>query len=469
MEAVKRYASFVAAAVVAVAGFALGDYGVMAWLAAALLACLGVVLESPRWGTVATAALGLFSSLYLFQMKLEASGSSMCDVSAKVSCSVVNSSAASELFGIPIAVLGAGFFLGVALAAVFQPTLQHRLYQSVGVLAAVGCVYSVWLAFQAYQIGATCPMCMTIYAANGLLVLAAALGSREQGIPLFSQLPQVAQSGSALTIAITFAVVVLLGQTVYQSRGGSKAEQALQQLQNQPKDPAVQPPDDNGREQPAPAPPSRSELAETLQQLYVTPRGTVQLEGDEPVLGDPNAPYTIVEYACFGCPHCAQAFGHLKQLVAEEPSIQVRFRAFPLSGECNPGVNPGRPEVCRAAMAAQCATKQGKFWDYAGIVFANQHSLGDQLLAAAAQQVGLDFDAFSKCMADPTTLQEVQEDAASGLAMKIPGTPAMFVKGANGDDWVEVCFGADAVKAMVQAHKSGLQLLPPAGNMCPME
>jgi len=94
-------------------------------------------------------------------------------------------------------------------------------------------------------------------------------------------------------------------------------------------------------------------VAEELQQLYAEPRGKLELSDDDPVLGDPNAPYVVVEYACFGCPHCAMAFPHLRELVASEPKIQVRFRSFPLSGECNPSISKGgRPEVCRAAMAA---------------------------------------------------------------------------------------------------------------------
>ncbi|MEQ1566908.1 MAG: thioredoxin domain-containing protein [Myxococcota bacterium] len=468
MEMAKRFGAYGAAAIVALAGFALGDYAILAWLSAVVLVCLGLVLESPRAGAVATAVVGLGCSLYLLQLKLsESSGSSICDVNATVSCSVVNASPASELFGIPIAVLGAGFFLGVAFAAAAQPALQSRVYQTVGLLAIVGSVYSAYLGFEAVKIGATCPMCLTIYAANGLLVLASVLGARELGTPLFGQLGQVAQSTSALTVAGTFAVVVLLGATYYKNASRTRADEVMDQLGDPPA--AAPAPGSSAVPQPA-APPATDDLAQKLRELYVTPRGALTLEGDEPVLGDPNAPYMVVEYACFGCPHCAQTFPHLKQLVEAEPLIQVRFRPFPLSAECNPALSKGgRPEVCRAAMAARCATEQGKFWDFAGLVFANQRSLGDELLASAANQVGLDFQKFSACMSNPETLTDVQRDAVSGGMMQIPGTPAMFLKGATGDQWIEACYGVDAVAAIVKAHKSGVTVLPPTSNMCPME
>jgi protein-disulfide isomerase/uncharacterized membrane protein len=479
MEVAKRYGVFIAAGVIAVLGFLLGDWAILGWLAALAVACAGVVLENPRAGIVATAVLGLGCSVYLFALKVGDSGASICDVNAAVSCSVVNSSPASMLFGIPIAVLGAGFFLGVAVAAAMRPAaVEHRLYPAVGLLAIGGCAYSVWLAGQAYAIGATCPMCMAIYAANGLLVWAAIRGTTQQGVPLFAQIPQVAQSSSMLTIAITFGVVTLLGQTLYTSMSKTKADVVLEQLA-QPKPapaPAPAPSAAGVATPPAPAnpvplsPAAQEDIAQSLQELYVAPRGKVELEGDEPVLGDPNAPYVVVEWACFGCPHCAQAFGHLKQLVKEESKIQVRFRSFPLSAECNPALpKGGRPEVCRAAMAATCANNQGKFWDFAGILFANQHSLGEELLARAGAQAGLDLEAYSKCMTDPKTLAEVQEDAVAGARMQIPGTPAMFLKGVTGDDWVEVCYGAQSVAAIVQGHKAGVKLLEPAGNMCPTD
>ncbi|MEQ1505453.1 MAG: thioredoxin domain-containing protein [Myxococcota bacterium] len=464
MEAAKEYGAFVAAGLMGLAGFALGEYALMAWLAAAVLACAGVVFVSPRWGTLSTALLALGCNLYLFERKLDASGSAICNVSAKINCDVVNSAPQSELFGVPIALFGAGFFLGVAVATLLKPAPSTRLYQAVGLLAAVGCVFDLYLAFVAIQIGAVCVMCITIYACSALLVIAAVRGAALDGARLTDGLGDLARSNAVLAIVVSFAVVVLVGQTVYASRDRrTEAGKVLDAIAHQ------EAPAPIGEAAPVPSAPTEVPVEVQLQTSYVTPRGPVVLEGDEPILGDPNAPYVVLEYACFGCPHCAQAFGHLKQLVTEMPEVQVRFRSFPLSAECNASAaRGGRPEVCRAAMAAQCANRQGKFWEFSDLVFANQQKLGDELLSAAANQVGLDFDAFSSCMSDPQILREVQEDAASGAAVNILGTPTMFLKGAT-SGWIETCWGAQGVAALVQAQKKGVKLLEPASSMCPEE
>ena len=481
MEALKQFGAFGAAAVVTLGGFALGQNAIMAWLAAAVLVCVGAVVLSKRWGMLATALLGLGCCLYLFQLKITPDKPSICDVSATVSCSIVNSSPASMLFGIPIALLGAGFFLGVVLAIVaLEPGPGNRLFQTVGALSIVGCLYSVYLGITALQMGATCPMCITIYACTGLLLATSLFGLRNEQITLVDQPMEVVRSTSLLIVSVTFLFVVLLGQTYYQSldlrSDAQKVIDDIAKAQPQP-DPdhphPAEPHPDHPHPHPQTAPnPGGGSLLERLSELYVKPRGpgVVQLRGDEPVLGDPNAPFTVVEYACFGCPHCAQAFVHLKQLVAEAPDVKVKFRSFPLTNECNSAVQRGgRPEVCRAAMAARCANRQGKFWEYAEILFANQRTLGEPLLAAAAERVGVDFEAFSTCMADPATLAAVVEDGMTGAQVEIMGTPTMFLHGVRGDEWVEVCSGATGVKALIDAKKQGIELPAAGSRLCPLE
>jgi protein-disulfide isomerase/uncharacterized membrane protein len=464
MEFAKQYGAFVAAALLALAGFALGDSAVMAWMAAAVVAAAGVVALSPRWGLLAASAVGLGSSLYLFERKLDQSSQAICNVSSKINCDVVNNSPASELFGVPIALLGAGFFIGVALSS-FLRGPNNRAFATAGLLSLVGLAYSAYLGFTSWQLGAVCVMCLSIYASVALVLVASLLGLKaEHEGALFDDLPGALRSNSFITMAATLVVVVLLGMTVYSGKKPGKSAQVIEQLA-QNKDAATR---DGGASSGQAQP---DNLMAQLQEMYVTPRGTVQLEGDEPTLGDPNAPYTVVEFACFGCPHCAQSFPHLRQLVTENPDIQVKFRSFPLSNECNQlAARGGRPEVCRAAMAAQCAGQQGKFWDYASLVFANQHQLGDELLAAAASQLQLDFNTFSSCLTSEATLREVAEDAHAGGALQIMGTPTMFLEGVLGpDQWVEVCFGPSEVMALVQAHKQGIKLPAGRAGTCPMD
>lgn len=459
MDAAKQWGPFGVAVVVGLAGFALGDgLDLMAWLAAAAIACAGVVLQNDRWGLLASALLGLGSSGYLFSRKLDVSGApSLCNVSDVINCDVVNTSAASELFGIPIALFGTGWFLGVAIAALIQEKEARRLFQTVGLLSLVGVAYSVYLAWESHRLGAVCVMCISIYAANLLLLWASIRGAREGG-GLFAGLGQAATSVSALIVAFTFAGVTLVGQSTWTARQGAKpTAQAMKAIAAQ-----------KGASQGGPATAAPTDLPQQLQALYGQPLGPVGLEGDEPILGDPNARYTVVEFADFGCPHCARASALLKQLVERVPEVKVQFRVFPLSGACNPVLEgqEGR-ERCQAALAAQCAAFQGRFWPYVTDVFAGQPDLSDPRLADAARRVGLDEAAFAQCMVDPAAMREVQKDAIAGAQVQIHGTPALFLQGVMPDgQWIEVCHGVEGILALVEAHKAGVQLLPPAQASC---
>jgi protein-disulfide isomerase/uncharacterized membrane protein len=449
MEAVTRYGAFVLAAVAALAGFGLGDYGLLAWAAGAVFACLGVILNQPRWGLVATAAVGFGASAYLLVRKLDASGTSVCNVDATINCDVVNTSAASMLGGIPIALFGSAFFLGVAVAAVaLVPSRGTRLYQAVAAFGVVGVGYSAWLGYQAWLIGAVCVFCLTIYACTALLIVAGARGIREEAASLFDGLDELPKSSAWLTVAGVFVAATLLGQSWYASR--APVDAAVLLATPPPKPGAAAGPD--------------------LSKVYVS-RESVPLEGDEPLLGNPNGRIQIVEYADWMCPHCAQAFPLMHQLVESNPEIGLRFRVFPLTGECNPVTGPGNhPERCRAAMAAQCAHDQGKFWEYGGLLFANQNQMSEQLFAAAAVQLELDIDKFSACMQDPKTLEQVQRDGLSGGALDLHGTPAFYVKGLTPDGrWAESCEGPIGVVQLVKAVEAG-QVVPNSSlPTCPHE
>jgi hypothetical protein len=64
----------------------------------------------------------------------------------------------------------------------------------------------------------------------------------------------------------------------------------------------------------------------------------------------------------------------------------------------------------------------------------------------------------------------VFDDANSGVALQIQGTPTLLLRGVTDDgSWVELCGGADAAKTLIQAKKQGTTLLPAEARMCPLE
>lgn len=406
----------------------------IAGLLAALFACGAVVAHDPRGGVLATSALAFGANAYLFSRKLDAaSGPSACNVGEVLNCDVINTSAASEAFGLPITLFGMGLYLGLGLATLLPRTSTPRLFQVTGLFAALSLAYSVYLAWVSAQIGAFCVVCATIYVSNALLLWAAVRGSRAEGRALFDEAGGVFGSTSLLTVVGTFLVVVVLGAGSWNRTGavaGSTSASATAHV---------------------------SDLA----RLFTTPAGPVELDGTEPVLGDPGAPYTIVEWADFGCPHCARASEELERIVKEYP-VKVHFKHFPLSGECNPALQPGGgAERCRAAQATECAQQQGRFFEMSRLVFKNQGYFADSDLAYMAEQAGLDMDAWRACMADDSALAGIRADAEAGARAGVRGTPALFLHGTHGADYVELTWGPTSAVRLLEALEAGATLPPP--------
>lgn len=145
-----------------------------------------------------------------------------------------------------------------------------------------------------------------------------------------------------------------------------------------------------------------------------------------PVLGDPNAPVTIVGYGAYGCSAC-QAWhrsGTLEQILAEYPG-QVKFvyRDFPV-------VAPSYSRM--AARTAQCALDQGNeaFWAYHDALFTLADARSSQAdLIRLGEQVGLDVSALQACVDANTHAATVQYDEDQGHKLGLQGTPAFFVNG----------------------------------------
>jgi protein-disulfide isomerase len=141
----------------------------------------------------------------------------------------------------------------------------------------------------------------------------------------------------------------------------------------------------------------------------------------EHVLGNPDAPVTVIEYGDFECPYCAAAAPVLRRLV-EESDGQVRlvFRHFPLAGN--------HPHALTAALAAEAAGAQGAFWPMHDLLFARQDRLSDVALRAYAEELDLDG---SRVVGEAAQVfaEKVAADFEAGLADEVAGTPTVIVDG----------------------------------------
>lgn len=139
------------------------------------------------------------------------------------------------------------------------------------------------------------------------------------------------------------------------------------------------------------------------------------------VLGDPEAPLTLVEYLDFECPFSARARGTVAEVRDRlGPRLRYTVRHLPLSRH---------PHAELAAVAAEAAGRQGRFWEMHDALFAHQDHLELEDLVAAAEALGLDLERFGDDLEDPELAARVRDDMASAEASGVRSTPTFFVGG----------------------------------------
>lgn len=144
---------------------------------------------------------------------------------------------------------------------------------------------------------------------------------------------------------------------------------------------------------------------------------------DDPVKGEAGAPVTLVEFSDFQCPFCERGWEIMKQVEEEyvkTGKVKIVFRDFPLEFH---------DKAKAAAMAAECADEQGKFWEYHDKLFENQGELSMENFKKWAGELGLDGSQFNECLDSEKYKAEVEKDMGEGQEYGVSGTPAFFVNG----------------------------------------
>jgi protein-disulfide isomerase len=137
-------------------------------------------------------------------------------------------------------------------------------------------------------------------------------------------------------------------------------------------------------------------------------------------LGPSHAPVTVVEYGDFECPNCKQAAPAVK-LLLQRFAGRVRFiwRHFPLEEV--------HAHALHAALAAEVAAGQHKFWPMHDLLFENQQRLKLPQLRHYAERLELDMVRYDADMADTVYLQRVREDIEGARRSGVRATPTFFV------------------------------------------
>jgi Na+/H+ antiporter NhaA len=176
-----------------------------------------------------------------------------------------------------------------------------------------------------------------------------------------------------------------------------------------------------------------------LQSLYGTAHDITDLavavdRNRDHIRGPELALVTLVEYADFECDYCAQAEPVIGSILESNPDVRLVFRHLPLEDV--------HPDAYRAALAAEAAARQGKFWEMHDLLFARQDALSARDLVKHAAELGLDAGRFVADMRSQAGAERIAADVDSADMSGVSGIPGFFI---NGIRFTDAAGLADAV------------------------
>jgi protein-disulfide isomerase len=148
-------------------------------------------------------------------------------------------------------------------------------------------------------------------------------------------------------------------------------------------------------------------------------------------IGRTDAPLTLVEFADYQCPFCRQfqstVYERMKKDYIDTGKLRFVSRDLPLDMHSN---------ASAAAHASRCAGEQNRFWEMHDTLISHADKLDPLAIAGYAQEVGLNMEQFSACVASNKYLPSIRADIAEANAAGILGTPT-FVLGKTSDNGIE--------------------------------
>ena len=163
------------------------------------------------------------------------------------------------------------------------------------------------------------------------------------------------------------------------------------------------------------------------------------VENGSPVLGNPDAPITLVEFGDYQCHYCNVFFENTEEEIikkyVETGKVKMIFKDYNIIG----------PDSVKASQGAHCAKEQNLFWEYHNILYSNWTGENNGWasgtnLANYAQDIGLEMNQWTDCMTQQKYSKTILTSNEDAKKLQLTGTPAFFV--INSDGQVSKLFGA---------------------------
>lgn len=334
----------------------------------------------------------------------------MCNVSQTFDCDTVSASKYSSFAGIPLSIWGGatnlalGFLLVVGwLGWAEKPERQRRWSLVLALLSvtasiAMGLVSTLWLRNY-------CLFCLGLYGLSAVIAIALWGVVREPIWPGIKSdfMTLTTESRGILLVLLAIPVMAWLTHRMFlQNFGGERLEQLVRQS-------------------------VMDWQASSPVEFVAQPLLSTGASRD-------SARLRISEFADFSCGHCKRASYSLHAFTKAHPDVRFEFYTFPLDGKCNEEFDPGDGVRCNLAAAVVCAERNQMGWQMHDLLFDEQERLMhvysveqiQQELSKLATGIGLNIEAFTACLNDPTAMETVRAQAKQGALVNVRGTPTIF-------------------------------------------
>ena len=176
-----------------------------------------------------------------------------------------------------------------------------------------------------------------------------------------------------------------------------------------------------------------TESTQILDEITINEIGSIKkptfssfTDNSSPILGDSNAPLTLIEFGDYQCTFCNKFFHETIESIltnyVETGKVKILFKDFIVVGQ----------DSIDAANAAHCANDQQMFWQYHSILYNNWAGEGtgwvsSEQLNKFANTLGLDMDKFSNCVSELKWKKLVNASHDDAIALGVTATPTFFV------------------------------------------
>jgi len=163
-------------------------------------------------------------------------------------------------------------------------------------------------------------------------------------------------------------------------------------------------------------------------------------DNGSPILGNPNAPVTLIEFGDYQCHFCNVHYQNTEHKILKEyvstGKINIIFKDYTIIGA----------DSTVAALGAHCAAEQGKFWEYHNTLFENYGGenngwAGQEKIFTFAKKIGLDMEKFIECNVNEYHIEKIAKSNNDARLLGLTGTPAFYVISTNSQQ-IEYISGA---------------------------